>query len=79
MESSSDQLQIPEYLHGKTVAILGYGSAAQEYANLLREKEISVVIGLRPVDDAWVDAERNGFTVKTLWDAVESASIIQVW
>lgn len=76
---STDPLQVPEYLHGKTVAILGYGSAAQEYAKLLREKEISVVIGLRPVDDVWADAEQDGFTVKTLWDAVESASIIQVW
>lgn len=79
MVSSSSQLQIPEYLLGKTVAILGYGSAAQVYAKLLREKEISIVIGLRPVDDLWEVAEQDGFSVKTLWDAVESASIIQVW
>jgi ketol-acid reductoisomerase len=79
MESSSSPLQVPEYLLGKRVAILGYSSVGQEYAKLLREKEISVVIGLRPVDDLWVKAEQDGFTVKTLWEAVESASIIQVW
>ncbi|PWT96228.1 MAG: hypothetical protein C5B52_16250 [Bacteroidetes bacterium] len=79
MESSSSSLQVPEYLLGKRVAILGYSRAGQEYAKLLREKEISVVIGLRPVDDSWAKAEDDGFTVKTLWEAVESASIIQVW
>ncbi|OLN21537.1 hypothetical protein BTO30_14515 [Domibacillus antri] len=75
----SKQLHIPDYLYGKTIAILGYSSEGQEYARLLREQEISVVIGLRPVDDAWAEAERDGFEVKTLWEAVESASIIQVW
>jgi ketol-acid reductoisomerase len=77
--ASPSQLHVPEYMTGKTVAILGYGSAAKEYANLLREKGISVVIGLRPIDDTWEDAKLDGFPVMTLWDAVESASIIQVW
>ncbi|MFE5430578.1 hypothetical protein [Peribacillus simplex] len=75
----TDQLHIPEYLYGKTIAILGYSNEGKEYAQLLREHQIQVVIGLRPVDDLWADAERDGFDVKTLWDAVESASIIQVW
>lgn len=77
--SSSRQLQIPDYLYGKTIAILGFSSEGQEYARQLREHDIPVVIGLRPVDDLWADAERDGFDVKTLWEAVESANIIQVW
>jgi ketol-acid reductoisomerase len=76
---SSSQFQIPDYLYGKTIAILGFSSEGQEYARLLREKQIPVVIGLRPVDDLWADAERDGFDVKTLWEAVEYANIIQVW
>ncbi|OMP66862.1 Rossmann-fold NAD(P)-binding domain-containing protein [Domibacillus epiphyticus] len=73
------KLQVPDYLYGKTIAILGYSSEGKEYARLLREQQIPVVIGLRPVDDTWTEAERDGFEVKTLWEAVESASIIQVW
>jgi ketol-acid reductoisomerase len=76
---SSSKIKIPDYFYGKTIAILGFSSEGQEYARLLREKEIPVVIGLRPVDDQWADAERDGFDVKTLWAAVESANIIQVW
>ena len=75
----SKQFQIPDYMYGKTIAILGYSSEGQEYARLLREHQISVVIGLRPVDEVWAEAERDGFDVKTLWEAVESANIIQVW
>jgi ketol-acid reductoisomerase len=73
------QCVIPDYLYGKSIAILGYSSEGREYAKLLRENEISVVIGLRPVDDLWIEAERDGFHVKNLWEAVESANIIQVW
>ncbi|OES44730.1 hypothetical protein [Domibacillus iocasae] len=75
----AEQLHIPDYLHGKTIAILGYSDEGKEYAQLLREHQISVVIGLRPVDDVWAEAEGDGFDVRTLWEAVESASIIQVW
>jgi ketol-acid reductoisomerase len=74
-----EKLHIPDYLYGKTIAILGYSNEGKEYAQLLREHQIQVVIGLRPVDDVWADAERDGFDVRTLWEAVESASIIQVW
>lgn len=73
------QLQIPDYLFGETIAILGYSNDGKEYAQLLRDHGIDVVIGLRPVDESWVEAERDGFDVKTLWEAVKSATIIQVW
>jgi len=75
----AEQLVIPNYFFGKSVAILGYSKEVSEFAKMLREHEISVVIGLRPVDDLWAEAERDGFEVKSLWDAVESADIIQVW
>jgi ketol-acid reductoisomerase len=78
-ESAGRPLQIPDYLYGKTIAILGYSGEGQEYARLLRDNEIPVVIGLRPIDNHWEVAERDGFIVKTLWEAVESANIIQVW
>ncbi|WP_185805363.1 hypothetical protein [Bacillus canaveralius] len=79
MLPSSEQLQIPDYLYGKTIAILGYSSEGQEFARLLKHHDIPVVIGLRPVDDLWADAVRDGFDVKSLWEAVEAAQIIQVW
>lgn len=75
----AEQLVIPDYLYGKYIAILGYSREGMEFAKMLRDHDISVVIGLRPVDDLWTEAERDGFHVKNLWDAVESADIIQVW
>ncbi|KAA9011283.1 Rossmann-fold NAD(P)-binding domain-containing protein [Niallia endozanthoxylica] len=75
----AEQLVLPNYFYGKSIAILGYSKEGREFAKMLREHEISVVIGLRPIDDLWTEAERDGFLVKNLWDAVESADIIQVW
>jgi len=75
----AEQLVLPNDFYGKSIAILGYSKEGREFAKMLREHEISVVIGLRPIDDLWTEAERDGFHVKNLWDAVESADIIQVW
>ena len=76
---SSDSFYIPDDWLGKTIAILGYSEEGQEYARLLSDRGIQVVIGLRPDDDAWQEAEKAGFHVKTLWEAVKSATVIQVW
>lgn len=74
-----ENVKIPNYLIGKRVAILGYSSGGKSFAEELRKHHIPVVIGLRPVDDEWSLAKQDGFEVRTLWEAVEAADIIQVW
>jgi ketol-acid reductoisomerase len=66
-------------LIGKSVAILGYDEDVIEFAKELREKGIDVVIGLREIDPQWSQAEKDGFQVLNLWDAVKVSEIIQVW
>jgi ketol-acid reductoisomerase len=70
---------IPEYMKDKKIAILGYNTDGEMFARLLRENNIEVYIGLRPIDDMWSKAEQDGFSVLSLWDAVKVADIIQVW
>jgi ketol-acid reductoisomerase len=67
------------YPIGKTVAILGYNDDGINYAKELRSQGINVVIGLRLIDPQWTQAEKDGFQVMNLWDAVLVSDIIQVW
>jgi ketol-acid reductoisomerase len=64
---------------GKTIAILGYSEEGAEYAKSLRVEGIEVVIGLREIDSMWPQAEKDGFRVLNLWNAVQASDIIQVW
>ncbi|GAB7389174.1 hypothetical protein BSNK01_30120 [Bacillaceae bacterium] len=66
------------YLHGKTVAILGYGNQGYEHAHKLRQSGISVIVALREGTprDKW---EQDGFYLTSIWDAVDQADVIQVW
>ncbi|WP_047151892.1 hypothetical protein [Aneurinibacillus tyrosinisolvens] len=79
MVHKENLFKVPDYLLGKKITILGYSVEGQAYAQFLMENQIQVVIGLRPADDLWSVAERDGHEVRTLWEAVEEADIIQVW
>jgi ketol-acid reductoisomerase len=68
-----------ESMIGKTIAILGYSEEGAEYAKWLRAEGIEVVIGLREIDSMWPQAEKDGFRVLNLWNAVKASDIIQVW
>ncbi|MED4602828.1 hypothetical protein P9314_19525 [Paenibacillus validus] len=72
-------MAIQKELRGKTVAVLGYSEDGADYAKHLREQGVKVVIGLREVDTMWPQAERDGFRVMNLWNAVGASDIIQVW
>lgn len=81
MNEMKDQNRtVINHLIGKTIAILGYrDNGGQQQANSLRGKGIRVVIGLREEDEFWNQAERDGFDVFNIWEAVEQADIAQVW
>jgi len=65
------------YLNGKTIAVVGYGSQGHAHAQNLRDSGCNVIIGLRP-GKSWKKAEDDGFTVCTVADAAEKADIIMM-
>ena len=58
-------------LEGKTVAVLGYGSQGHAHAQNLRDSGVSVVVGLHEGSKSRATAERDGFTVHSVGDAVK--------
>ena len=65
------------YLNGKTIAVIGYGSQGHAHAMNLRDSGCSVILGLRP-GKSWKKAEEDGFSVYTVSDAAEKADIIMM-
>nr|MBO2479622.1 ketol-acid reductoisomerase [Bacillota bacterium] len=65
------------YLNGKTVAVIGYGSQGHAQAQNLRDSGVRVIVGLRP-GRSWEQAEKDGFDVYTVDQAVAQADFIQI-
>jgi ketol-acid reductoisomerase len=65
-------------LHGKTVAIIGYGSQGHAHALNLRDSGISVVVGLHEGSKSWAKAEAEGLTVLSVADAAARADVIMM-
>ncbi|SDW94768.1 ketol-acid reductoisomerase [Marininema mesophilum] len=64
-------------LAGKTVAIIGYGSQGHAQAQNLRDSGVQVVVGLRK-GKSWEKAEKDGFTVLEVAEAVKQADLINL-
>ncbi|MBC7115244.1 MAG: ketol-acid reductoisomerase [Archaeoglobi archaeon] len=64
-------------LNGKVVAVLGYGSQGMAQANNLRDSGVNVIIGLRK-GKSWERAEKDGFEVMSISEAVKRGDIILV-
>ncbi len=65
-------------LKGKTVAIIGFGSQGHAHAENLRDSGVSVVVGLRPEGVSWKKAEKKGFNVMPVSDAVNQGDIVMI-
>ena len=65
-------------LHGRKVAVIGYGSQGHAHALNLKDSGVDVRVGLYPDSPSWSKAEAAGLTVKTVDDASEEADIIMV-
>ncbi|AGE23248.1 ketol-acid reductoisomerase [Geobacillus zalihae] len=66
-----------QYLQGKTVAIIGYGSQGHAHAQNLRDSGVRVIVGLRK-GKSWEQAEQDGFEVYSVREAAKQADIVMV-
>ena len=67
-----------EYLKGRTVAIIGYGSQGHAHALNLRDSGVDVVVGLYPGSKSWAKAEAAGLKVATTADAAKMADVVMI-
>src|ERR1017187_6315363 len=67
-----------DYLNGRTVAIIGYGSQGHAHALNLRDSGVNVVVGLYTGSASWPKAEAAGLRVLTTADAAKAADVIMI-
>ncbi|MGM0904781.1 ketol-acid reductoisomerase [Mesobacillus maritimus] len=67
----------PQYLQGKKVAVIGYGSQGHAHSQNLRDSGVEVVIGLRP-GGSWDKAVEDGFQVYTVGEATAQADVVMI-
>ena len=66
------------YLNGKKIAIIGYGSQGHAHALNLKDSGCDVCVGLREGSKNWTNAEKAGLTVKTVPEAAKWADIVMM-
>ena len=67
-----------EYLMGKKIAIVGYGSQGHAHALNLRDTGCDVVVALYEGSTSWAKAEAAGLTVMTTAEAAKVADLIMI-
>jgi ketol-acid reductoisomerase len=67
-----------DYLKGKKVAVIGYGSQGHAHALNLHESGVDVIVGLYEGSKSWSKAEEAGLKVMVAADAAKAADIIMI-
>lgn len=67
-----------DYLRGKKIAVIGYGSQGHAHALNLHESGADVTVGLYEGSKSWAKAEAAGLKVKTSAEAAKEADIIMI-
>src|SRR5271157_2773534 len=67
-----------DYLNGRTVAIIGYGSQGHAHALNLRDSGVDVVVSEAPGSPSWSKAEAAGLKIMTTDKAAEAANVIMI-
>jgi ketol-acid reductoisomerase len=65
-------------LHGKTIAIIGYGSQGHAHALNLRDSGLQVVVGLHAGSKSTAKAKAAGLQVLSVSDAAKQADIVMI-
>ena len=66
------------YLNGKKIAIIGYGSQGHAHALNLKDSGCDVCVGLRAGSKNWKNAEDAGLKVMTVADAAKWGDIVMM-
>ncbi|MBM4762475.1 ketol-acid reductoisomerase [Bacillus sp. B15-48] len=67
----------PQYLQGKKVAVIGYGSQGHAHSQNLRDSGVEVIIGLRQ-GGSWDKAVEDGFQVYSVGEATAQADVVMI-
>src|SRR5271157_4386223 len=67
-----------DYLNGRTVAIIGYGSQGHAHALNLRDSGVDVVVSEFPGSPSWSKAEAAGLKIMTTDKAAQAANVIMI-
>ncbi len=67
-----------DYLSGKTVAVIGFGSQGHAQAQNLRDSGVKVIVGQRPGSANWQLAKDLGFEPVSASEAASKADVIQI-
>lgn len=67
-----------EYLQGKTIAVIGYGSQGHAQAQNLRDAGLKVVVGLREGSKTFDKVKEDGLTPMTIEEAAKVGDIIHM-
>ena len=67
-----------DYLMGKKIAIVGYGSQGHAHALNLRDSGCDVIVALYEGSKSWKKAEEAGLTVMTTAEAAKVADMIMI-
>src|ERR1019366_10034900 len=68
----------PDYLSGRKVAIIGYGSQGHAHALNLRDSGVDVVVGLPPDSKSVAKAEAAGLKVLSPAEAAKAANVVMI-
>ena len=66
------------YLNGKKIAVIGYGSQGHAHALNLKDSGCEVCVGLREGSKNWAQAEAAGLTVKTIAEAAKWGDVVML-
>src|ERR671912_791121 len=68
----------PALIHGKTVAIIGYGSQGHGHALNLKDSGVDVIVGLREGSSSIGKAEEAGLSVMSIAEATAAADVVML-
>ena len=66
------------YLDGKKITIIGYGSQGHAHAMNLKDSGCDVCVGLREGSKNWANAEKAGLKVMTVAEAAKWGDIVMM-